>query len=116
MSKDYIEINFSNLLTEAKKNQKKRQVNPNYEKIRLALSNPKIKPSEIKISQSSKRKFFNRVSSIKKSNVLSSIIKSKISKKSKNKKKYDIHQLVPILAPRDAVGNEVLTIRDALRK
>jgi len=126
MIKDDVEINYSNLLNEAKKDKRRRAISPNYEKIRLFLSNPQIKPSEIKINQTPNQKFFNRMASIKKSSAIGSLIKSKISPKSKIKnstiskknkegKKFSVHQLVPILAPRDAVGNEVLEIRNALR-
>ena len=71
-------------------------------------------------------KFLNKIQNLKISSSINSLKKTKLSRKSKTlnstedlnrekEKKIKIHQLVPVLAPRDAVGNEVLAIRAALR-
>ena len=114
------ELKISELLNEAKKSRKKRKPNSKYENIKTFLENPKIRPTEVKIKTPS-IKMVNQIQSLKISSSLNSLIRSKLLRKSKkyqtnNLKKIKIHQLVPVLAPRDAVGNIVLSIRDILRE
>ena len=117
LTKDKLKI--SELLNEAKKSRNKRKPNSKYENIKSFLETPKIGPTEVKI-KTPNIKMVNQIQSLKISSSLNSLIRSKILRKSKkyqtnNLKKIKKHQLIPVLAPRDAVGDEVLAIRDVLR-
>jgi len=119
------DYDISKLLYDAKKRRQKRKITPEYEKIISFLTNPPIKPSEVKLSTLHNKVSLNKIQNVKISESLRSLIKSKFSKKSRKKnsstknvtyqKGKKIHQIVPILAPRDAVGNEVIAIRNTLR-
>jgi len=118
MSNDQEESEFSRILIEAKKYKEKRKINPEYKNIKTFFLNPKISASEIKLNTISKSTLGKNIQSLKITNSLNSIIKSKLHKKfdkNNGEEKIKVHQLVPILAPRDAVGNEVMAIRKILR-
>jgi len=118
MSHDQEENDSSRVLIEAKKCKQKRKINPEYKNIKTFFLNPKISPSEIKLNTINKSTLGKNIRSVKISNSLNSIIKSKLNKKfdkNNGEEKIKVHQLVPILAPRDAVGNEVMAIRTILR-
>jgi len=121
MVNEFREFNIKKLFIEAKKQKQKRKIKPEYEKIKSSLSQPKITASEIKLNITHKVKVLNQLQSLKLSKSLNSLVKSKkenlitAPNELKNFKKNTIHQLVPVLAPRDAVGNEVLAIRSLLR-
>jgi len=117
--------NQSDLKQKAKERGKTRKKSSKYEKTKKILNNPQISPAEVKLSSLKGFKILNQLQNIKISNAIGSVIKSKVFNESENvlvsklkesSQKFSIHQLVPILAPRDAVGNEVLAIRNILRE
>ncbi len=123
---DENEMSQQELMEEAKKNRKIRKVSSQYEKIKQVLNNPKMSPVDIKVPPMKGLKILNQFYSVKILESLDSMIKSKLKRNSKKRnlkqvlkggtKRLKIHQIVPVLAPRDAVGNEVLAIRDALQE
>jgi len=108
------------MINEAKK-RSKRDKCYEYVEIKSFLSKPPISPKDIKISQSTKQNILNYIKNVNFSSSLTSLTRSKLKSKPKNKQNYHykkgkIHQFVPTLIPRDAVGNEVISIQSLLQK
>lgn len=116
---DKEKINESELKKEAKKRGTTRKPSSKYEKTKKILDNPKTSPADVKLKGLKGIKILNHLQNVKISKSIDSALKFKAKDSKTNEaksEKISIHQIVPILAPRDAVGNEVLTIRDTLRE
>ena len=116
---DKEKINESDLKKEAKKRETTRKPSSKYEKTKKILDNPQTSPADVKLKGLKGIKILNHLQNVKISKSIDSVLhlKAKDSKTNDvNSEKISIHQVVPILAPRDAVGNEVLNIRNTLRE
>jgi len=108
------------LWTEARKNKTTRKLNENFQKWNKNLDELTTPEQLSNISDS---KLLNIIKNIRLSLILKSqlkntkkIFKKNIFYKDNKTKQKTIHQIVPILSPRDAIGSEVLLIQQILQK
>src|SRR5574341_373582 len=124
-----VEIDHGKLHLIVKQRLKSRNRTKEYEHAKNVLHEFPIQPTEIRSNWIHNSKLYNFAKNVKFSEIMKSLIDkySNLEPFGHNRKltnedcerqssKPAVHQFVPVLSPRDAVGNEVLCIRNTLRR